>query len=115
MRVDFGPGLHAATGRRVDPSAYDRYLGRWSRLFVPAVLAAAEVGASHRVLDVAAGPGEAASMALDLVGPSELVVGADISVAMLDAANTRLVDGRFRPVATDGQALEQRPEPSIER
>jgi SAM-dependent methyltransferase len=105
MRVNFGAGLHATVGQRVDRSAYDRYLGRWSRLFVPAVLGAAEVAASHRVLDVASGPGEVASMALDRVGPFGLVVGADISVAMLDAASTRFVDRRFRPVATDGQAL----------
>jgi SAM-dependent methyltransferase len=105
MGVNFGPGLHAAIGRRVDRSAYDRYIGRWSRLFVPAVLAAAEVATAHRILDVATGPGEAASGALSKIGPSGLVVGADISVAMLDAANTRFADQRFRPVAADGQAL----------
>ena len=69
--------------------------GRWSRLFVPAVLAAAEVAAAHRILDVATGPAEAAAMALAQVGPSGRVVGADISVAMLDAANTTLADRRF--------------------
>jgi ubiquinone/menaquinone biosynthesis C-methylase UbiE len=105
MRVYFGPGLHAAVGRRVDRSAYDRYIGRWSRLFVPAVLAAAEVAAAHRIRDVATGPGEAAAMTLSQVGPSGLVVGADISLAMLDAAKTRFADRRFRPVVTDGQAL----------
>src|SRR5215469_18611775 len=60
MRTRFGSGLHAAPGRAVDTLAYDRYLGRWSRLFVPALIAAAEVSAGHRVLDVATGPGEAA-------------------------------------------------------
>jgi ubiquinone/menaquinone biosynthesis C-methylase UbiE len=105
MGVNFGPGLHAAIGRRVDRSAYDRYIGRWSRLFVPAVLAAAEVSAAHRILDVATGPGEAASMALSQIGPSGLVVGSDISVEMLYVAATRLADRRFRAVAADGQAL----------
>ena len=105
MAVNFGPGLHSPAGQRVDRSAYDRYLGRWSRLFVPATLTAAEVGPSHRALDVATGPGEAASMALALVGPSGLVVGADVSLAMLDAAKATCADPRFRPVATDGQAL----------
>jgi ubiquinone/menaquinone biosynthesis C-methylase UbiE len=105
MSVNFGPGFHAASGRRVDRTAYDRYLGSWSRLFVPAILAAAEVAASHRILDVATGPGEVASMALPQVGPSGLVVGVDIAPAMLDAANTRFSDQRFRPVAADGQAL----------
>jgi hypothetical protein len=50
MSVNFGPGFHVAGGQRVDRTAYDRYLGSWSRLFVPAVLAAAEVAASHRIL-----------------------------------------------------------------
>jgi ubiquinone/menaquinone biosynthesis C-methylase UbiE len=68
------------------------------------VLAAAEVAASHRLLDVATGPGEAASVALSRIGPS-VVVGADVSVQMLDAARTGLSDRRFRPVVADGQAL----------
>jgi len=105
MRVNFGPGFHAAVGQPVDRSAYDRYTGDWSRLFVPAVLAAAEVTAADRILDVATGPGEAASLALAQVGPSGLMVGADISLAMLDAAHTRFAGARFRPVVADGQAL----------
>src|SRR5262245_21724917 len=105
MSVNLGPGLHVAIGKRVDRSAYDRYVGLWSRLFVPDVLAAAEVSASHRILDVATGPGEAAAVALSQIGPSGLVVGADISVAMLHAAVSRFADQRFRPIAADGQAL----------
>jgi SAM-dependent methyltransferase len=92
-------------GRPVDRSAYDQYTGVWSRLFVPSVVAAAEVAAADRILDVATGPGEAAALALSQVGPSGLVVGADISLAMLDAANTRFAGSRFRPVVADGQAL----------
>src|SRR5262249_18797812 len=59
MSANFGSGLHAAPGRTVDTFAYERYIGRWSRLFVPTVLAAAEVAGGDRVVDVAAGPGEA--------------------------------------------------------
>jgi len=105
MSVNFGPGFHATSGRHVDRSAYERYLGRWSRLFVPEVLAAAEIAAAHRVLDVATGTGEVAAVALSRVGRAGRVVGADISVAMLDAAHSRLADLRFQPVAADGQAL----------
>jgi ubiquinone/menaquinone biosynthesis C-methylase UbiE len=105
MGVNFGPGFHATVGRHVDRSAYDRYVGNWSRLFVPAVLAAAAVVATDRILDVATGPGEAAAMAFSQVGPSGLVVGADISLAMLNAAHTRFAGARFRPVVADGQAL----------
>src|SRR5215472_13338136 len=78
MSTSFGSGLHAAPGRAVDTLAYDRYLGRWSRLFVPALIAAAEVSAGYWVLDVATGPGEAALMTLPIVGPSGVVIGADI-------------------------------------
>ena len=105
IHVHFGPGLHAAVGRPVDASAYERYLGRWSRLFVPAVLAAAEVASGDRVLDVATGPGEAALVALSTVTPAGRVIGADISPAMLTAARARLGAGAFQPVAMNGQAL----------
>lgn len=105
IRVNFGAGLHTAAGQRVDDSAYYQYIGRWSRLFVPAVLASAEVASGDRVLDVATGPGEAALAALTVVTPAGYVIGADISPAMLTAARTRLGDEAFRPVATDGQAL----------
>jgi ubiquinone/menaquinone biosynthesis C-methylase UbiE len=103
--VNFGAGLHAAAGRPVDGSAYEQYLGRWSRLFVPAVLAAAEVAGGDRVLDVATGPGEAALSAMSVVRPAGRVIGADISPAMLMAARARLGEGAFQPVAMDGQAL----------
>ena len=76
MSVNFGAGLHVAPGRTVDVSAYDRYIGRWSRLFVPAVLAAAEVAPGWRVLDVPTGTGEAALVMLPIVGQSGLVIGA---------------------------------------
>jgi ubiquinone/menaquinone biosynthesis C-methylase UbiE len=56
------------------------------------------------VLDVATGTGEAALAAIPLVRPAGLVIGADISVAMLTAARVRLPEA-YRAVAADGQAL----------
>src|SRR6266481_4923315 len=105
MSVTWGPGMHAPRGRRVDGSAYAQYIGRWSRLFVPALLAAAEIRDGNRVLDVATGTGEAAQLALAHVGDSGLVVGSDISPAMLDEACARLSDARFLAVVSDGQGL----------
>jgi ubiquinone/menaquinone biosynthesis C-methylase UbiE len=105
MSTTFGRGLHAAPGRSVSLSAYDRYLGRWSRLFVPAVLAAAEVAQGSRVLDAASGTGEAAAMAIPIVGDTGFVVGADISLEMVRSARVRLDRPLYWPVNADGQAL----------
>jgi ubiquinone/menaquinone biosynthesis C-methylase UbiE len=44
-------------------------------------------------------------MTLPIVGASGLVIGADISPAMLEAARDRVDQQSFSPVATDGQAL----------
>jgi ubiquinone/menaquinone biosynthesis C-methylase UbiE len=105
MSTNFEAGFHVAPGRAVDVSAYDRFTGRWSRLFVPTVLAAAEVAPGCRVLDVSTGTGEVALMTLRMVGDSGLVIGADIAPAMLEAARDRLDEPSFLRVAADGQAL----------
>src|SRR6516164_4249542 len=97
-------GLHAAAGQEVSAAAYERYIGRWSRMFVPSLLTAAEVSAGDRVLDVATGTGEAAIAAISLVGDAGVVVGADISAAMLGAARARLPRS-YRAIVTDGQSL----------
>ena len=105
MSVNFGQGLHAAAGRAVSLSAYDRYLGRWSRLTVPDLLSAAEIKQGHCVLDVASGTGEAASMAIQIVGSPGFVIGADISLEMLKSARIRLDEPSYSVVNADGQAL----------
>jgi ubiquinone/menaquinone biosynthesis C-methylase UbiE len=105
MSVTWGPGFHAATGQPVDSSAYEQYIGRWSRLFVPELLDAARVSEGNRVLDVATGTGEAARLALQRVGISGLVVGVDISPEMLQSATARLSSRRFLPVLSDAQML----------
>jgi ubiquinone/menaquinone biosynthesis C-methylase UbiE len=105
MSTGFGAGFHSQPGKAVDALAYDRWTGRWSRLFIPDVLAIAAVKPGCRVLDVSTGTGEAAGMALPLLGTEGFVVGADISPAMLTSARTRLHGSSFLPVAADGQAL----------
>jgi len=105
VKANFAPGLHVASGQAANVSAYDRWVGRWSRLFVPAVLAAAEVAPGRKVLDVSTGTGEAALMALPATGKTGIVIGADIAPAMLLGARDRLRDPLFCPVAADGQAL----------
>lgn len=103
MSTGFGTGFHATPTGSVDASAYERFTGRWSRLFIPSVLA--DIAPGSRVLDVSTGTGEAALMALPIVGASGFVVGADISPQMLRVARDRLRAPLFWPVAADGQAL----------
>jgi SAM-dependent methyltransferase len=103
--MDFGRGFHAQSGRAIDAAAYDGYIGRWSRLFVPSLLKAAEIGPGDRVLDVAVGPGEASLGALPIVEPTGSVVALDISDTMLQAARSRIHAASFRPVVGDGQSL----------
>jgi ubiquinone/menaquinone biosynthesis C-methylase UbiE len=105
MSASFGRGLHAAPGRAVSQSAYDRYLGRWSRLTVPDLIAAAQIAQGQRVLDVACGTGEAASTAIQTLGSAGFVVGADLSLEMLNTASSRLDKTSFSSVNADGQAL----------
>jgi SAM-dependent methyltransferase len=57
------------------------------------------------LLDVASGTGEAASMAIQVVGSNGSVVGADISLEMLKSARIRLDGSSFSVVNADGQAL----------
>jgi len=105
MKTTLAPGFHVAPGRAVDSSAYDQFVGRWSRLFVPSVLAAAEVQPGDQVLDVSTGTGEAARAIMPVIGASGHLIGVDIAPAMLESARVRLNEPAFLPVAADGQAL----------
>jgi ubiquinone/menaquinone biosynthesis C-methylase UbiE len=69
---------------------YDEMFARVTSLFVPALLRAARLASSQRVLDVATGTGAAAEAAAVIVGPSGSVVAGDISPAMLDVARRKL-------------------------
>ena len=70
-------------------TAYDRRVGRWSRLYIPSLLAAARIKPGDTVLDVATGTGEVICSARQAVAPDGVVLGCDISVPMLLAAKSR--------------------------
>ena len=84
--------------------AYDRFMGRWSRLFVPAVVEAARIARGDRVLDLAAGTGEGALAAI-AAAPDIRVVAVDMSVPMLRAARIKVAGQHVAMAAMDGQAL----------
>ena len=105
MTRERAPGFHVRPGRAVDASAYEQFTGRWSRLFVPLVLEAADIQPGDQVLDMCTGTGEAAIAIAPAIGPSGCLIGVDIAAPMLDSARGRLAEPTFLPVAADGQAL----------
>jgi SAM-dependent methyltransferase len=98
----------AASPYDAGAAVYDRLLGRWSRLLVPALLDGAGIGPGDVVLDVGTGTGEAGAQAAARVAPRGRVVGVDISVPMLATARAR-TGARLVVAAMDGGALACRP------
>jgi ubiquinone/menaquinone biosynthesis C-methylase UbiE len=90
-------------------AAYDRFTGRWSRLYVPCLVAAAEVASGHSVLDVAAGTGGATVALASRVGAAGRVLAVDLSLAMLRVAASKLAGLPVRVTVMDGQRLACRP------
>jgi SAM-dependent methyltransferase len=86
-------------------SAYDRFTGCWSRLFVPSLIAAAGVTSGHSVLDVAAGTGEATLGLAPRVGAAGRVLAVDLSLPMLRLAAAKTGDFPVRIAVMDGQEL----------
>ena len=85
-------------------AAYERFMGRWSRLLAPVYIAFAGVGKGDRVLDVGAGTGSLAS-ALEATPGVKEVVGVDPSEALIAYARQNAKAGRTRFEVGDAQAL----------
>ena len=86
-------------------ACYDLLSGRWSRLYVPTLLTQARLSRGHRVLDVATGTGEAATLAANRVEAPGRVVGIDISPPMLRVAASKVVNQPVSLLLMDGQQL----------
>jgi len=86
-------------------ASYDLLSGRWSRLYIPTLLAQAGIAVGHRVLDVATGTGEAAILAASRVGAGGKVVGIDVSRPMLGVAAAKMAERPIALLQMDAQAL----------
>lgn len=71
--------------------AYERYVGRWSRLVAAEFVARLGAGPALRWLDVGCGTGALVEASLRVAAPSS-VVGVDPSTGFLDVARTRISD-----------------------
>ncbi len=85
-------------------SAYERYIGRWSRLVAREFLAWLAVPAGRRWLDVGCGTGALSRTILEHGAPST-VVGIDASAGFVDHARSQVSDPRASFRVGDAQAL----------
>jgi SAM-dependent methyltransferase len=84
--------------------AYERFMGRWSRLLAPALVRFAQVEDGARVLDVGSGTGSlAASVAA--AAPTSEITGIDPAESYVRFANTRHGSERTRFEVGDAQQL----------
>ena len=84
--------------------AYERYLAAAFLPWADALVAAAELEAGERVLDVACGTGIVARRAARRVGPGGRVVGLDVNEAMLAVARAASADAPARIEWREGDA-----------
>lgn len=90
-----------------DAAAYERFMGRWSKLLAERFLDFAGLSDGERVLDVGCGTGNL-SLAIIERGPSVSVAGIDPSRPFVELTRQRVPKGRFE--VGDAQALPFEPE-----
>lgn len=102
-----GHGITIGTPRFYDVSVGLLFAGRRRRAY-RTLLAAAQVQAGDRVLDVGAGPGYFARILAEAVGPGGSVVGIDAAPEMTGYANRKaahLSNCRFQPGTAESLAF----------
>jgi SAM-dependent methyltransferase len=88
-----------------ESAAYERFMGRWSRLLAPALVRFAGVRDGEDILDVGSGTG-ALSEAIVRTAPSTRVLGIDPSSAYVAYALSKAGTERVRFVVGDAQRIE---------
>jgi SAM-dependent methyltransferase len=86
------PELRSSTYHASDGAAYERFLGRWSRLLAPRFAAFAQPREDGHVLDIGCGTGSLA-LALAERAPSAQVAGVDIALPYIAFARARPQSG----------------------
>lgn len=87
-----------------EADAYERFMGRWSRLLAPSLIEFAQVRDGETLLDVGSGTGALAFAIRDATRTAR-VTGIDPSAAYVDRAKAEDDDPRLRFEVGDGQAL----------
>jgi SAM-dependent methyltransferase len=87
-------------GFDVPADAYDRFMGRYSRLLAPQLADLAGVTAGHRALDVGCGPGSLTGELVSRIGPGA-VAAVDPSEPFVAAASSRFPEVDVRRAAAE--------------
>lgn len=96
-----------------ESTAYERFMGRWSRQVAPQLVKFAGLRDGELVLDIGSGTGAIATAAT-LAAPSARITGVDPSSSYVKYAQERATSDRLRFVVGDAQALEM-PAASFDR
>jgi SAM-dependent methyltransferase len=99
--ADAQPGIFG------ESAAYERFMGRWSRLLAPALVTFAGVRDGDDVLDVGSGTG-ALSEAVARAAPTARILGIDPSAAYIAYAQSKTASERVRFMVGDAQRLESK-------
>ena len=84
----------------VAADAYDRFMGRFSRLLSPQMVALAGVHEGQDALDVGCGTGALTRLLVSILGPQH-VTGVDPSAAFVEAVRERFPGVRFEHAAAE--------------
>src|SRR5690349_17038820 len=87
-----------------EAQAYDRFMGRWSRVLAPLLVSFAEVRNGDVVLDVGSGIGAIAS-AVATIAPGSRVIGIDPAPAYVALARSRYASGLVDFEVGDAQKM----------
>ena len=102
--------LAGQSGMFANGEAYERFMGRWSRLVAPRLLTFADIGAEAKdVLDIGSGTG-AMAMTIAAQNPNIRVTGIDLSPEFVAFANSKNTFGeRVKFETGDAQSLPYKP------
>jgi ubiquinone/menaquinone biosynthesis C-methylase UbiE len=95
------PSTYTAT----DPDAYERLMGRWSRLLTEEFLSFVGMAPGDSVLDLGCGTGALALALAARIEPRS-IVGIDVAPSYVEHARRRVADPRLRFVVGDAVSLD---------